>query len=279
MAAMALCFWASCTHSPQQSQSAAEQDSMMVEAVDTVPLDTLSEHEERVEELSLPPQHTEAFSDFFYSFLNNRRFQAERVKFPLSVCDIEGNESVIKSGRAFRAYFTWPSLEEYCLLLNDEAQMDDLLNSLELQDVEVQLIELRSGEIRAFYFHRADKQWQLTHSREYMAEGNVLDFLHFYDRFSVDTLFQEHSLSGTIRYTMSDPDDEYSQIEGTLDAAQWSVFHPELPVHRITNILFGQQLEQTNEIVFMHCGIGNGLMEAFTFRNNGGKWRLISFQN
>lgn len=252
---------------------------MIVETVDTVSLDTLSEHEERVEELSLSSQHTETFSDFFYSFLNNRRFQAERVKFPLSVCDIEGNERVITSGRDFRVYFTWPSLDEYCLLLNDEAQMDDLLNSLELQDVEVQLIELRSGEIRAFYFHRADKQWQLTHSREYVAEGNLLDFLHFYDHFSTDSLFQQQSLSGTIRYTMSDPDDGYSQIEGTLDPAQWIAFRPELPTHRITNVLFGQRLKQTDEIVFMHCGIGNGLMEAFTFRNSGGKWRLAAFKN
>ncbi len=246
--------------------------------VDSIPCDTLSEYEERVEELSMP-QRIETFSDFFFLFLNNRRFQAERVKFPLNVCDINGEEYVIKSGREFRTYFTWPSTDEYCLLLTDEAQMEEFQNNLEFCDVEVQLIELRSGQIRAFDFHREAETWQLVRSREYDSSGNVLDFLQFYNQFVTDSLFQQQSLNTPIRYTMVDLDEEYSQIDGTLDPSQWPAFRPDLPTHRITNILFGQQLEQAQEIVLAHCGIANGMMEMFTFRKNGAHWRLTTFKN
>ncbi len=279
MSALALCLLAACTARERPSQPVETQDSIAVGQKDTLPAVPLSEYEERVEELAMQPQRTEVFCDFFFSFLNNRRFQAERVKFPLRVCDMDGNESVIKSGRDFRAYFTWPSVDEYCLLLNDEEQMDSIQSSMELRDAEVQLLELKSGAIRAFYFHREDKLWQLTHSREYMAEGSMLEFLHFYSRFSADSVFQQQSLAAPLHYTMSDSEDEYSQIEGTLEPSQWSAFHPELPTHRITNIRFGQQLEQTDEIILAHCGIGSGMVELFTFRNYDGQWRLDAFKN
>jgi len=246
----------------------------------TEPEDTLTEYEEAVEELSMPKKRIEAFSDFFFAFLNNHRFQAERVKFPFAIEEADGEQRTITSGRNFRAFFSWPHADEYCLLLNNEEQMEELQNSLELTDVTVQLIDLATAHVRDFVFQRQAEEWRCMRAHEHQASGTQADFLHFYHQFTTDSVFQEQSLAHELHYSMSDPDDESEAIEGTLEVYQWDSFRPELPSGRITNILFGQQLENAQQIVLMHCGTANGMMDTFYFRrHNNGRWRLVSFKN
>lgn len=249
------------------------------DSVDSMLSDTLTHYEELVEELSSAEQRDETFSDFLFSFINNRRFQAERVRFPLSFTALDGADRRIKSGHSFRSLFTWPVADEYCLLLNNEKQMEDFQNNMIQDKVEVQIIDLQNTTIRGFNFQRNGKKWQCFRVREYVPEDDLLDFLRFYNRFSTDSLFQSQSLASSIAFSMPVDGNESDVIEGILEPYQWEAFQPNLPVHYITNIFFGQQLQRFEQVVLLHCGIANGLFDVFTFRRHNGKWRLVSFKD
>ncbi len=267
----------SCHPKPSVSVDDVEQDSIEMESENQFE-DSLTEYEEAVEELAEPKKRVEAFSDFFFSFLNNRRFQADRVKFPFTI-EQDGMERTITSGRDFRAFFNWPHADEYCMLLTDEEQMEELQNSLDLTDVGVQVIELANVHVRNFDFHREKEEWRCMRASERFAHGTKADFLRFYHKFTTDSVFQQQSLAKEIHYCQPDPDDETEFIEGTLEPYQWVSFRPELPGGRITDIVFGQQLEGADQILLMHCGTANSMMDIFTFRRQNGRWHLVSFKS
>ncbi len=269
---------ASCRPKSTGLDGDAGQEEEAVAPADSLQEDTLTEYEEAVEELSQPKKRTEAFSDFMFSFLNNRRFQAERVKFPLTIEAADGSERTITRGRDFRALFQWPNTEEYCVLLTHEEQLEELQNSLELTDVTVQLIELATAGVSDFIFHRDAEEWRCMRVHEHEATGTEGDFLRFYHQFTTDSIFQQQSLAAEIQYSQYDLEED-TDIEGTLEPYQWASFRPELPEGRITNVLFGQQLEGADRILLMHCGTANSMMDIFTFRHHAGKWRLVSFKN
>lgn len=263
----------------RMTASESEQDSLQDVPVDSQETVMPTDYEERVEELSGPTQRTEAFSDFFFSFLNDRRFQADRVKFPLHLTNVKGEKRTITRGSDFREYFAWPNADEYMLLLSNEAQMEHFQNAMDLTEIEVQVIDLKRLTIKGFDFSRAEKQWKLLEGREYIPHGVYYDFLRFYQRFSTDNDFQTQSLARPLVYTMPDPDDERGEITGTLDPEQWPAFRPDLPRDVVSNILFGQNLEQTRQITLVHCGIASGLLDVFTFRLVGERWQLVSFKS
>lgn len=238
----------------------------------------LEESEELEEEMLPVPNRKEAFSEFFFTFLSNRSFQASRVKFPLPVSD-EDNEYVIRSGKDFREYFAWPDVSEYCMLVRREEQMEEFLNNMDISDVDVQLIDLSTERIRQFHFHRAQNEWLAMSAKEYMAEGTLGEFLDFYGKFTTDSVYQQNHLSEKIELTQSDIDEEEENVKGTIEAYQWSIFRPEMPNGQITNFLFGQDLEDCDNMMLMHSSIADGMVESFKFQRQNGHWILVGYNN
>ena len=250
------------------------------EPADSLANDSLDEYgtDELVEEMESTPNRKEAFSEFFFAFLASRPFQASRVKFPLSVAN-EDEEYVIRSGKDFRAFFAWPSASEYCVLVNREEQMENFLNDMDISDVDVQVIDLSTERIRQIHFNREENEWFAMNATEYEPEGTLADFLHFYDLFVTDSLYQHSHLAEQIEFTQSDLEEEGENINGTIEAYQWNIFRPELPNGHITNFLFGQNLEDSNEMVLMHSSIADDIVEPFTFRKRNGHWLLTGYNN
>lgn len=257
-----------------------------ISPADTIPLaapadtDSLYTHEDEVEELRLPEGRDEAFSDFIFTFVFNRRFQAERIRFPLAISE-EGDSIPrrIRSGAAFRSEFDWPGDETYTMLLTDAGQMEAYQNDLDLAAVEVQLIDLSAQRVKGYNFRRTSGRWHLEEGRYYRPEGRLGEFLRFYNRFVSDSIFQQQCLASNIRYVTPDEEDGSGSIEGTLEPAQWPIFRPELPQGTLTNIRFGQDFDGSSRLVLVQCGLSNGLMDFYTFQREGGGWRLTSFEN
>lgn len=241
--------------------------------------DSITELETEIEELKLPEGRDEAFSDFIFTFLNNKRFQAERVKFPLQITDIDASTRMISSGQDFRKEFQVPTHEYYTMLVNDRGQLEEMQNDLELCNVIWQNIDLNNMTVASFHFSRNEGKWMLMEETKSKPEGTFADFLTFYNKFTTDSLFQQQSIAKQLRITMPDPEDEYTSIDGMIEAEQWSSFSPEMPSNHITNINFGQQIEGIKKIVFLQCGISNGMIDAYTFQRESGKWRLSSYEN
>ncbi|MCF0198631.1 MAG: DUF4348 domain-containing protein [Bacteroidaceae bacterium] len=255
-----------------------EQDSIVAD-VDTLEFDSLFVHEEELEDMPMPADHDEAFYDFFFDFVLNRRFQAERICFPLLVTEADGTERTITSGRVFRSEFRMPSYEMYTLLLTDKNQLEDLQNDLELDSAVLQFITLETAEQRDYTFRRTEKQWHLHQSVIRPVPEALHEFVAFYHRFVTDADYHQQHLARNIHYTTPDPDDEMSSIDGTIDAEQWDAFCPEMPGEVLTNIDFGQSFAGATTVYLTLCGFSNGNLEFFRFDRQNGEWLLSAYAN
>lgn len=262
------------------SEETINDEVALEEPEDSLASDSRDEYdsEELMEEMESAPNRKEAFSEFFFSFLANRSFQASRVKFPIPVTE-EDEEYVIRSGKHFREFFAWPSASEYCMLVEREEQMEDFLNNMDISEVDVQLIDLATTRIRQFHFNRAENEWFAMSAKEFEPEGTLGEFLDFYSKFVADSVYQQNHVAEQIDFAQSDIDEEGDDINGTIEAYQWSIFRPELPHGRITNFVFGQDLEENDDIVLMHSSIADDIVESFTFRKRNGHWLLTGYNN
>lgn len=246
--------------------------------------DTLSEDSALLEEtadegLRLEGRAMEVFGDFAFAFTHDKRFQANRISFPLEVVNLDGSVRRIKSGKDFRNEFRLPGNDYYVLLLGNRAQMDIFQNDSSLTHVSMQCVDLAEETTTDYMFLRDEGRWQLVkrqHSRLHDASEN---FLRFYHRFVSDSVYQQSCLASQLSLSMENPDDEESDMQGTIDSSQWPVFRPEMPGNRFVHIDFGQQLSDTGQMLLVQCGISNGMMDILTFRRAGERWELVSIEN
>ncbi len=272
--AMVACL-CSCGGDRARDTAEAEEDSLLnaPPAVRTVE----EEMELAAREPDEPKSERLSFNDFFFLFLRSKRFQAEHIKFPLSIEEADASGREITSGAVFRDYFRWPEGEEYTLLLPDARQMSDFQSGEGLDSVSAEVIDLKAMELRSYDFLLSDSVWQLRRIRNYEPQGNKGDFLHFYAQFATDTVFQDHHLARQIHFTSPDPDDDTETIEGILLPAQWPAFRPDMPSEVLTNFDFGQPLDEARRITLLQCGMASGMMRAYTFHLTPLGWELHSF--
>ena len=251
----------------------------VLSAVDSLSEDSALFEDEVDEGLRLEGRAVEAFGDFAFAFTHDKRFQAERISFPLEAVNLDGSVRRIKSGKDFRNEFHLPGNDYYVLLLGNRAQMDIFQNDSSLTHVSMQCVDLAEETTTDYMFLRDEGRWQLVkrqHSRLHDASEN---FLRFYHRFVSDSVYQQSCLASQLSLSMENPDDEESDMQGTIDSSQWPVFRPEMPGNRFVNIDFGQELSETGKMLLVQCGISNGMMDILTFRRAGERWELVSIEN
>ena len=77
------------------------------------------------------------------------------------------------------------------------------------------------------------------------------------------------------RRLVKNPDDDFAQMEGVITKDTWPAFAPELPSDMIYNMVYGNEPAEGNQRIFVLRGIANGFEVQLTFKNSGGKWRLV----
>ncbi len=240
----------------------------------------VSEFEEVVQEMDLPDDRDEAFVDFIFKFVNDRHFQKTRVNYPLPSEGQDGSKTTIRSNTQFRKDFRWPNFREYTMLLTDPKQMEHYQNDIERTDAEVQLIDLNQQSVKGYEFHRNEGKWMLETRRQYSPQGNLADFLKFYDRFATDSVFQNESIAESLRYATFDSEDEMGSVEGTIESYQWNSIHQNILPHGvITNINVGQPLETSDKIFLLQCGVSTDATQTYEFKREGDTWKLVSYEN
>ena len=268
-----------CTRSRVQSMAHNESDTLLV-VEDSTEEDTLLYIEEEEDEgLTLENHTTEVFGDFIFAFIHNARFRSERIRFPLPVTTVGGDERSIDNYSQFREEFVLPGNDYYTLMLGKRGQMDVFQDDSTLVWVDLQVITLRTLQMTSYTFGRNDGRWFLTSRHEGPVPAELEDFYQFYNQFSSDTIFQQESLAPQLSYTMEDPDEEGNDIEGTIDSGQWPAFRPEMPHDEFVNISFGQAFPNPNRLLMVQCGISEGMLDVFTFHKDGHKWQLTSYEN
>ena len=106
------------------------------------------------------------------------------------------------------------------------------------------------------------------------------NFVEFFGHFATDSLFQSQRVREPLAFVTSDPDDDFSILETTLDLNQWFAFKPVLPVDRLSNINYGQRNDDDSPTKILALkGIGNGFSNILYFRRKAGEWELYKFED
>ncbi len=250
------------------------------EAADTVQTDSVEEAESsELREMEASMNLDRDFDDFMYVFVRSPHLQRERVHYPLPV---QLADSL--SGDSLLRYFDCISemgflMGDFYTLLFSHASQIEQAKSQEEEKVSIERINLYDMNIRSFCFERRHGKWMLVRLQETSArQTEYADFLDFYAHFSTDSLFQSRHIARRLRYSVLDPENEETYIEGTITAQQWHSFCSDVPSGIISNIRYGQTYSPRH-IVLQKCGIANGMQETFTFDLRAGRWQLTSYEN
>ncbi|MGN0087374.1 MAG: DUF4348 domain-containing protein [Alloprevotella sp.] len=216
------------------------------------------------------------FDDFIYNFMRNRKFQQERIKFPLEVA-VDGT---VKHVRPEEWTFDrlYARKEYYTMIFADERSVG-CEKDTSLSHVVVEWVYLRQKRVKEYDFLKHRGQWRLEKIVEHAFHHNAnADFYDFLNRFVNDEAYQQAHIAETFHFKTYDYDN-FQEIEGTVTADQWPDYRPELPQGVITNINYGQSYENTHTRVLVLSSMSGGMSCTLTFKKIKGMWLLTSLDN
>ena len=91
-----------------------------------------------------------------------------------------------------------------------------------------------------------------------------------------DSLFRQNALAENVEFSGPDPDDDFSRIEGTIMAEQFSMFVPEIPRGTIYNIVYGTLPSMGNQRILVLRGVSNGFEIEMIFTKQNGRFILTA---
>lgn len=262
-----------------QRTESTQQEADTLATCDTCDIAAELEAERQERELSALPQTIdETFDDFIFLFATGERFQRRRICFPLHV-NAFGDDLVVES-KEWNHIDLFDGRDYYTTLFN-RTEDADIEKDSSISEVRLEQINLDDSVVVALLFNRQEGKWKLTrYSVSALSEHPLAQFLLFYQRFVSEPDFCQHAIASSVRYTTTDPDDDFQQIEGTITPDQWSAFAPVLPQHTLTHIDYGQLFTNPHQIVLVKRGIANGMLDELTFKRSAERgWSLVAYEN
>lgn len=236
--------------------------------VDSIRQSADSIHQEILPEEPKPTQADESFDDFIYNFASDDALQRQRVRFPLPYYNGDKKSDIDEHNWKHDNLFT---KQHYYTLLFDKEEDMDLVGDTSLTSVQVEWIFVKTRMMKRYYFERIKGAWILEAINLRPIEQNENEnFVEFFGRFATDSLFQSQRVHEPLVFVTSDPDDDFSILETSLDRNQWFAFKPELPSERLSNINYGQRNDDDSTMKILALkGIGNGFSNILYFRRIG----------
>lgn len=251
-------------------------DTVVVDSlpVDTTPADTM---EKIISEEPMPKAADELFDDFFFNFAASRKVQMERINFPLAWFDNDKQTKSIEKKQWKMDHFFMN--DGYYTLIFDMKKDLKLVKDTSIEEAMVERIMLKTKKVLQYNFKRVNGQWRMVSIAQKSFHQSInASFLDFYQKFAVDSAFQEKSMADLVTFTAPDPDNEFEDITGSMTPEQWPAFKPALIPHgMIYNIRYGQKYVEGNRKILLVRGIANGMEIEMDFRKIGGKWKLTRF--
>ncbi len=236
--------------------------------------------EEVEEEPIIPASADESFADFLYNFALDERLQLRRIIFPLPYYMDSRKDSIVKENWVHDPLF---SQQEFYTMLYDRLDDAELEKDTASTSVRIEWIDLKDRKMKRYYFERLYGWWKLeaiddaTMPKE---ETGQEDFFEFYERFANDSLFQAERVVDPLPFVAPDPEDDFQILETTIQKSQWFAFQPKLPRKHLTNVNYGQRLEQKSRTRIVELrGFGNGFSNTLYFRCRNGIWKLTRFED
>ena len=250
------------------------EDEMEEDSIEAFVGDTLHLFEEE----EPPAAVDELFDDFFYNFIDDARFQGQRIAYPLPCKEGDESEKLTKQDWAQYDHF---KNQEVLSVLYEREQDYALSKDTSMQHVGVEWIQLKDDDVERFQFNRVGGKWMLTEidkkKRGNMPNG---DFLNFYAKFMTDTVFQGKSLAEPLKVILTSDDGEEEPQEEFLTVEEWFEMRHSLPLptEEIVNVDYGQACISQNKKTLLLQGISNGMQMKFKFNKDGDDWKLMEIE-
>ena len=225
-----------------------------------------------------PIQADESFDDFIYNFASDDVLQRQRVKFPLPYYNGDKKTNIEEHNWKHDDLFT---KQHYYTLLFDREEDMDLVGDTSLTSVQVEWVFVKTRMVKKYYFERIKGAWMLEAiNLRPIKQNDNENFVEFFGHFAADSLFQSKRVCEPLAFVTTDPDDDFSILETTLDLNQWFAFKPGLPADRLSNINYGQRNGDDSPAKILALkGIGNGFSNILYFRRKAGEWELYKFED
>ena len=225
-----------------------------------------------------PIQADESFDDFIYNFASDDVLQRQRVKFPLPYYNGDEKSNIEERNWKHDDLFT---KQHYYTLLFDREEDMDLVGDTSLTSVQVEWMFVKTRMVKRYYFERIKGAWiQEAINLRPIKQNDNENFVEFFGHFAADSLFQSKRVCEPLAFVTTDPDDDFSILETTLDLNQWFAFKPGLPADRLSNINYGQRNDDDSPTKILALkGIGNGFSNILYFRRKAGEWELYKFED
>ena len=236
--------------------------------------------EEVEEEQIVPVSADESFADFLYNFALNEKLQLRRILFPLPYYTDNRKDTIAKEQWTHDPLF---SQQEFYTMLYDNLDDAELEKDTASTSVRIEWIDLKAKKMKRYYFERLYGWWKLEAIDDAsMPKANTSqeDFYTFYERFANDSVFQRSRVVDPLPFVAPDPEDDFQMLETTIGKEQWFSFQPKLPQDVLTNINYGQRLEQNSRTRIIELrGFGNGFNNTLYFKCRNGEWKLTRFED
>lgn len=266
-----------------EKKSETAGDSMTEETSDSLGNDTVSvvdntpvtDTEKFIDERPIPKAADELFDDFFFTFYNSRKFQKERIQWPLKNV-VYGKEQSIKENSWQMEKFY--AEDGFYVLLLDNVKQTEIAKDTSINNVVVKHVNIPANALKNYTFNRIEGQWKLTEiEKESLSESKNANFLKFYQRFASDSTYCAESLEEKIKFTGPDIEDENITSTRDIDAAEYFEWAPEL-LTDFYAITYGQQNSSSNNKVFIMRQPASSQECQLHFRRNGSNWKLYKLQ-
>lgn len=223
-----------------------------------------------------PKKADELFDDFAFAFMKNRKFQKERITFPLPYT-LDGEAREISDSQW--KYDSMYSRYEMYTLIFDSKKAEKAAKDTKIDRVVVEELDLETQRAKSYEFQRLDGEWMLTSLADGpMTDSENHDFYGFYHRFATDEEYQKSHIAQQLKFSTFD-DDEFKMKEFTITPDDFAECAPELPQSRITNILYGQTFTNSNFRVLSLRAHASGMEAQMEFKKSGGEWKLTRLEN
>lgn len=239
---------------------------------DTARVDTVKE----VVEVVPSKRADELFDDFVFAFMKNRKFQKQRILFPLS-STVDGEKTSIAANEwdFDRMY----SQQDVYTLIFDSMKGEKAAKDTTIKNVVVEELNLETIRTKKYDFNRIQGEWKLTAiSDQVMEDSPNSEFYSFYHRFATESEYRLQHIAKSLAYSTYDYDN-FETVNKTITPEEFEEVSPELPQTKITNILYGQNYKNSKLRVLSIRGLSDGMECSLVFKKINGEWVLTHLDN
>ncbi len=230
------------------------------------------------EAVVVPAKADELFDDFMYHFGSDARFQLRRIVFPLKVVDNKNKITFVPKEEWTHDHLF--SQQVYYTLMFDNEKDMEIDKDTTINNVQIEWTYMAKHMTKQYNFERVGGRWMLIYVRKYNIEPTKEEnFTDFFYKFANDSIYQREHIQEPLKFITTDPDDDFSVLETTMEVDQWFAFRPKLPKTTLTNINYGQKCKNSNTRILSLKGIGNGFSNTLYFKRRGPEWKLVAFED